>query len=157
MSPAIIKTSTWDVIAWNDAATKVLTDYGSLPREQRNILRLMFTNSGIKAAQEDWLSVARYVVGAFRADAMRAGAGTEITRLVDELSRLSPEFETLWRDNDVAGRADGFKRLHHRTQGLLELEFSSFAIEGRPDLGMLVYNSASAETSRRIELLVSAD
>jgi transcriptional regulator with XRE-family HTH domain len=155
-SPAIIKTATWDVVAWNAAAAAVLTDYSLLPREQRNILRLVFTSSKIKAAQEDWRSVARYVVGAFRADAVRAGAGAEITRLVDELSRLSPEFEALWRDNDVAGNADGLKRLHHPEHGLIELEFSSFAIEGRPDLGMIVYNPASAATAERIARLVGA-
>ena len=155
ISPAIIKTATWDVVAWNAAAATLLTDYGTLPREQRNILRLMFTNSSIKAAQEDWLSVARYVVGAFRADAARAGAGAEIAQLVHELSRLSPEFEALWRDNDVAGHADGLKRLHHPEHGLIELEFSAFAVDGRPDLGMIVYNPAASETARRIQSLMA--
>lgn len=154
-SPAIIKTVTWDVAAWNAAAATLLTDYGTLPREQRNILRLMFTDSRMKAAQEDWLSVARYVVGAFRADAARAGAGAEIARLVEELSRLSPEFEALWRDNDVAGHAAGLKRLHHPEHGLIELEFSAFAVDGRPDLGMIVYNPASPETAKRIQSLMA--
>jgi transcriptional regulator with XRE-family HTH domain len=153
-SPAIIKTATWDVVAWNAAAAAVLTDYSLLPREHRNILRLVFTNSKVKAAQEDWRSVARYVVGAFRADAMRAGATAEITRLVEELSRLSPEFEALWQDNDVAGNAHGYKRVHHPEQGILELEFSYFVIEGRPDLGMIVYNPATDDTARRIASLV---
>lgn len=157
ISPAIIKTATWDVVAWNAAAAMLLTDYGTLPREQRNILRLMFTNSQIKAAQEDWRNVARYVVAAFRADSARAGAGADVVQLVDELSRLSPEFEALWRDNDVAGHADGLKRLHHPEYGLLELEFSAFAVDGRPDLGMIVYNPASAETTRRIRALIAAD
>jgi len=156
VSPAIIKTATWDVVAWNAAAAALLTDYGKLPREQRNILRLMFTNARIRAAQEDWLSVARYVVGAFRADAARAGAGADIAHLVEELSRLSPEFEALWRDNDVAGHADGLKRLHHPEHGLIELEFSAFSVDGRPDLGMIVYNPASAETERRIRSLMAA-
>src|SRR5580700_6270633 len=40
-SPAIIRTATWDVAAWNRAATMMLTDYGSLPPEQRNILRFI--------------------------------------------------------------------------------------------------------------------
>ena len=155
VSPAIIKTATWDVVAWNAAAAALLTDYGKLPREQRNILRLMFTNARIRAAQEDWLSVARYVVGAFRADAARAGAGADIAHLVEELSRLSPEFEALWRDNDVAGHADGLKRLHHPEHGLIELEFSAFSVDGRPDLGMIVYNPASAETERRIRSLMA--
>ena len=154
-SPAIVKTPTWDVVAWNAAAATLLTDYSTLPRDQRNILRLMFTNASIKAAQEDWLNVARYVVGAFRADAARAGAGAEISQLVEELSRLSPEFDALWRDNNVARHADGLKRLHHPVHGLLELEFSAFAVDGRPDLGMIVYNPATAETAQRIRSLMA--
>ena len=42
VSPALIKTATWDVVAWNSAAAAVLTDYGALPPGQRNILRLIF-------------------------------------------------------------------------------------------------------------------
>src|SRR5260221_9588829 len=30
LSPALVKTATWDVVAWNRAAAAVLTDYGSL-------------------------------------------------------------------------------------------------------------------------------
>ena len=154
-SPAIVKTPTRDVVAWNAAAATLLTDYATLPRDQRNILRLMFTNASIKAAQEDWLNVARYVVGTFRADAARAGAGAEIAQLVEELSRLSPEFDALWRDNNVARHADGLKRLHHPVHGLLELEFSAFAVDGRPELGMIVYNPASPETAQRIRSLMA--
>ena len=60
-SPAIIKTATWDVVAWNRAAAAMLTDYSKLPREQRNILRLMFGNPRVRDAQDDWQSVARFV------------------------------------------------------------------------------------------------
>lgn len=155
-SPAIIKTATWDVIAWNRAATRLLTDYGRLPREERNVLRLIFTNPVTRAAQDDWWNVARYVVGAFRADAARAGAGAEIRALVDELSRISPEFESLWRENDVADHADGMKRLRHPGYGLIELEFSLFAVDGRPDLAMLVYNPATPDSARCVAELLSA-
>ena len=93
--------------------------------------------------QQDWQSVARYVVGAFRADATRAGAAAEIARLVEELSQTSPEFKALWQDNDVAAHAEGVKRIHHPEIGLIELEFSAFAVDGRPDLGMIVYNPAT--------------
>ena len=58
-------------MAWNRAAAAVLTDYGSLPAERRNILRLIFCDPRVRAAQYDWESVARFVVGWFRADAAR--------------------------------------------------------------------------------------
>lgn len=74
-SPAFIRTALWDVVAWNRAATVMLTDYGKLPPEERNILRFIFLDPRVRAAQADWESVARLVVGAFRAAAARGGRG----------------------------------------------------------------------------------
>lgn len=156
ISPAIITTATWDVIAWNTAAARLLTDYGRLPFEERNVLRLIFTNPVTKAAHDDWWNVARYVVCAFRADAVRVGEGREIMALVDELSRFSPEFERLWHENDVADHAVGPKRLRHSGHGQIELEFSVFAVEVRFDLGMLAYNPATPESARCVAELLSA-
>ena len=85
VSPAIVKTATWDVVAWNAAAAALFTDYATLAPDQRNILRLIFTNPRVRAAQEDWQSVARFVVGAFRADAARAGAVAEIITFGEEV------------------------------------------------------------------------
>jgi len=150
VSPAIVKNATWDVVAWNRAAAMLLTDYATLPREQRNILRLMFSHPAVRNHQEDWKSVARFVVGAFRADAARAGATAAITELVDELSRTSPEFDALWRDNEVVAHGEGLKRIHHAELGLLELEFSAFSVDGRPELGMVVYNPANQDVATRI-------
>src|SRR5246127_3866219 len=138
-SPAIVRTATWDVVAWNRAAAAVLTDYGSLPPEQRNVLRMIFCDPRVRAAQFDWESVARFVVGAFRIDAARAGAAAEGEPLVPELCRTSPEFAAMWRDNDVRTHGDGVKRLRHPVLGPIALEYSAFAVDGRPDLQMIVY------------------
>ncbi|CAN5168712.1 helix-turn-helix transcriptional regulator [soil metagenome] len=153
-SPAIIKTATWDVVAWNRAAAVVLTDYATLPPSQRNILRLIFADGRVRAAQDDWESVARYVVGTMRADATRAGAGDEVARLVEDLSRQSPEFEAMWRENEVLAQTDGLKRLHHPLLGLIELEFSTFAVDGRPELGLMVYNPVTGADAERIRSFI---
>jgi hypothetical protein len=134
----------------------LLTDYALLRPEQRNIQRLMFSDARARAVQEDWRSVARFVVASFRADAARAGAGEEAARLVDELSRTSPEFAALWRDNDVAGHAEGTKRLRHPEIGPIELELSVFGVDGRPDLAMIVYNPATGDVADRIRSLIAA-
>ena len=152
--PALIRTATWDVVAWNNAATVMLTDYGSLPPEQRNVLRFIFLDPRVRAAQYDWESVARFVVGAFRVDAARAGAAAEVEPLVDELCRLSPEFKAMWRDNDVRGHGEGVKHIRHPVLGPLAFEYSAFAVDGRPDLSMVVYNPASAADADRIRSLI---
>ena len=152
-SPALIRTAIWDVVAWNRAATVILTDYGSLPPEQRNILRFIFLDPRVRAAQYDWESVARFVVGAFRVDAARAGAAAEVEPLVDELCRLSPEFKAMWRDNDVRAHGEGVKQLRHPIVGAIAFEYSAFAVDGRPDLSMVVYNPATPADAEKIRSL----
>ena len=155
-SPALIRTATWDVVAWNRAATVMLTDYGSLPPEQRNILRFIFLDPRVRAAQYDWESVARFVVGAFRVDAARAGAAAEVEPLVDELCRLSPEFKALWRDNDVRSHGEGVKHIRHPVLGPIAFEYSAFAVDGRPDLTMVVYNPATPADAEKIRSLTGS-
>ncbi|ESZ23306.1 helix-turn-helix transcriptional regulator [Mesorhizobium sp. L2C084A000] len=155
-SPAIVRTATWDVVAWNCAARVVLTDYSALPEGERNILRFMFLRPAIRAKQHDWKNLARFVVASFRADAARAGAVSEVRELVDELCSASPEFDALWRENDVLSHGDGTKRLKHPELGDIELEYSGFAVDGRPDLSLTVYNPVDSAVADRIRALALA-
>lgn len=154
VSPALVKTPTWDVVAWNRAAATMLTDYGALAPEQRNILRLVFCDPRVRAAQYDWEGVARFVVAAFRADAARAGATARVQALVDELCRASAEFAAMWRDHDVRRYGEGVKKLRHPLAGPIAFEYSAFAVDGRPDLGMIVYNPATPDDAARIRALL---
>ena len=153
-SPALIRTALWDVVAWNRAVTVMLTDYDALPPEQRNVLRFMFLDPRARAAQYDWESVARFVVGAFRIDAARAGAAIEVEPLVQELRRLSPEFEAMWRDNEIRSHGEAVKRIRHPIFGSIAFEYSAFAVDGRPDLSLVVYNPVNPKDVARIESLM---
>jgi transcriptional regulator with XRE-family HTH domain len=155
-SPALIRTATWDVVAWNRAATLMLADYGSMPPKQRNVLRFIFLDPRVRAAQYDWESVARLVVASFRVDAARAGAASEVEPLVEELCRLSPEFEAMWRDNDVRSHGEGVKHIRHPLLGPLALEYSVFAVDGRSDLSMVVYNPATPADADKIRSLIGS-
>ena len=156
LSPAFVKTATWDVLAWNRAAAAVLTDYGTLAARERNILRLVFCDPRVRERQPHWESVARFVVAAFRADTARAGASRNAEALVEELSRRSPEFEAIWRDNDVTAHGEGTKTLTHPAVGLIAMEYSAFAVDGRPDLGMVVYNPATPADAGKVQMLIAA-
>jgi transcriptional regulator with XRE-family HTH domain len=155
-SPALIRTATWDVVAWNRASTVMLTDYASVPMEQRNILRFIFLSPQARAAQYDWTSVARYAVGAFRVDVARAGAAEKVSAFVDELCRLSPEFDAMWRDHNVSTHHEGVKHIKHPVLGRLAFEYSAFAVDGRPDLTMLIYNPTMPEDVEQIRSLIAS-
>ncbi len=156
VSPALVKTATWDIVAWNRAAEAVLGDYGALEAHQRNVLRMMFLEPRVRERQLDWESVARFVVSTFRADTARVGATEAVKALVEELSRASPEFERLWRGNDVASHGGGTKTLRDPNGDFLSMEYSAFAVDGRPDLAVVIYNPATPEDAERIRALIAA-
>jgi transcriptional regulator with XRE-family HTH domain len=156
-APALVTTATWDVVAWNRAAQVVMTDYSKMPDGQRNVLRAIFCNPDIRNRQDDWEGLARFVVGAFRANTARAGAGSEVGDLVDELCRLSAEFAAIWQENDVRSHGDGTKRLRHAELGMIELEYSAFAVDGRPDLSLTIYNPTDPLVAGRIRALALRD
>jgi|GEM_PF-6852708 len=114
-----------------------------------------FCGPEIRAKQKDWEGMARFLVGAFRVDAARAGAVREVVDLVDELCRASPHFAKFWNENDVYAPSDGVKHLRHAKLGTFEMEYSAFAVDGRPDLGLLVYNPLDARIKDRIRALVA--
>jgi transcriptional regulator with XRE-family HTH domain len=154
-NPALIRTATWDVVAWNRAVAIMLTDYGALPPGERNILRSIFLDPRSRAAQDNWESVARFVLGAFRVDAARAGAAAEIEPLVADLCRQSPEFAAMWQDNTILSHGEGVKQIRHPVLGVTRFEYSAFAVDGRPDLSMIVYNPTDPQVGERIRALIA--
>ena len=150
-SPAYVKNATWDVVAWNRAAVAVFGDYAAMPPEQRNILRLIFLAPHVRLAQPNWERIARFVVGAFRADVTRIGATKQAEALVDDLCQRSPEFAAIWREHGVHSMyGEHPKQLQHPMAGTITMEYSAFAVDGRPDLSMVVYNPATAEDRERV-------
>jgi transcriptional regulator with XRE-family HTH domain len=151
--PALIRTATWDVIAWNRAATVLLSDYGALPPQERNLLRRLFLDPQVRQSHDHWESVARFVISAFRVDAARAGAAADVEPLVEELCRLSPEFRAMWAENELLTHGEAVKHIRHPALGRIALEFSTFAVDGRSDLSLLVYNPLARADAEKIAAL----
>src|SRR4051812_40338979 len=64
-SPAYVKTLTWDLVAWNRAASAVFS-YDALDAGSRNILRRIFCDPHRHPRQPDGDAIASFVVAAFR-------------------------------------------------------------------------------------------
>ena len=126
----------------------------ALGPEQRNILRRLFFDPQVRGVI-DWESAARFAVASFRADTARAGASANVQTLVDELRRSSPEFERLWGENDVRTHGEGTKHFRHPVAGMLEVEYSAFSIDGRPELNLVIYNPATPKDVNRIRKLIA--
>ena len=152
--PAFVKTPIWDIVAWNGAAAAALTDYGALPPERRNLLRLLFGGPDAQAGMADWEDHARFAVAAFRLETSRSGPSQAATALVDELGRSSPAFAAMWRDHEVGPNGRGIKHIRHPIAGRLTFEYATFAVDEQPDLGLVVFTPATPADMERVKALV---
>ena len=117
-------------------------------------MRLLFCDPQARTRLEDWESSVRFVVATFRSATARSGASKSAGALVDELSRSSPDFRAIWHDQDVRPYGEGVKHLHNSTVGTISLEYSAFAVDGYPDLGLVIYAPATPADADRIRSLV---
>jgi hypothetical protein len=62
----------------------------------------------------------------------------------------------MWRDNDVRSHGEGVKHIRHPLLGPLALEYSVFAVDGRSDLSMVVYNPATPADADKIRSLIGS-
>ncbi len=154
LSPAFVRRANWDIVAWNHAATKVLADYSQLPVHERNSLRMLFGNPLVRERMVHWEKDAEAIVASFRAESARVGAPESVRALVEELTASSPEFAALWHRNEVRTHGEGTKQILHPVVGPLALDYSVFAVDGQPELSMVVYSPATAQDVERVRSLV---
>lgn len=155
-SPAYVRNATWDVVAWNRAATVVIGDYAALAPAERNVVRLVFRADAPHRAAAGWEDWARSVVGGFRADVLRAGAPDDaVAAFVAEMSAANPDFERLWNDFDVRANDEGSKTMHHPVAGPIAFDMLTFAVEGGRDLSMVVLNPVTDADRARVDLLLT--
>ena len=48
----------------------------------------------------------------------------------------------MWQSQDVSHYGEGFKQLFIVEEGLIDLEYSTFTVEGKPGLSLVVFNPA---------------
>jgi transcriptional regulator with XRE-family HTH domain len=157
-APAFIRTATWDVVAYNEAAKLMCPNLGQDAGGERNTLRMIFLDPHAKTLYYDWEAVARLAVAGFRADVARAGAVAEVAAMVDELSGSSPAFRAMWQSNDVSDVTHAAKDVQHPSLGKISFEASTFGVDGRQDLTMVIFMPSSEEIAEGItRLLVKQD
>ncbi|MFF3846479.1 helix-turn-helix domain-containing protein [Streptomyces sp. NPDC002328] len=130
-----------DLLAWNTMAAALVMDFGRVPEEERNYVRLVFTEPAIRVLYRDWEAMARLAVSHLRMDSRRNPRDPRLTALVEELSTLDPQFRLWWTSHDVAARAGGTRLLRHPVVGDLALERSTFTCAEDPEQQLVVWTA----------------
>lgn len=154
--PAYALNGCWDVLAWNAATCRLLGDFGSLARTERNILRMTFLWRHWRTLFVEWDCLAASVVAQWRAETARHTGAPEVLAITSALTRDSAEFARLWRERELDVPHLKVKRLRHPEAGILDLTYAPLRPRGvADDISVVVYATrtpqpASNDQSARI-------
>ncbi|QVQ51281.1 helix-turn-helix domain-containing protein [Spiractinospora alimapuensis] len=121
-----------DILAWNDLAEAVITDFGALPAAERNVLRLaMSLGETLCAAPPEAAGGFEEQAAAQSREALtRRPHDSALRQLVGDFAERSPGFAAQWRRHDVRPRASLRKRVTHSELGMLDLDCQTLAVPG---------------------------
>jgi transcriptional regulator with XRE-family HTH domain len=148
--PAYIFNPRWDIIGWNQHIDKVFPDFEWLSRPERNILRAIFSIPVYRTLFSDYAQEAWKTMAHFRACSDRYVQEPWFKDLIAELQQASAEFREWWEDHDIRATCKGPIGLNHPSCGRMVFHTSTFQVVDAPDLQMLVFIPAEAETARKL-------
>ena len=154
--PAIVMTARWDVIAWNRLTLKIFRDYAELPRQRRNLLRILLVED--ETYQQDsvaYEAMARRILAKFRIDYSQTPDDPAFEELIADLSASCPIFRRLWRQPEVVGRSEAIA--YHPRFGGMTFEHSSYVPEGSPTLRLVVFVPYDEPAIHMVRDLVAQD
>jgi len=155
-TPALVLGKRMDVLAWNDAAAALFTDFGAIPAGQRNYVRLLFAHPTVRSLNVQWEHDARDAVAALRMEAAADPDDPELARLVGELAVLDPDFRRWWAEHRVNSATYGTKHYRHHLVGDLTLDCDTWSSpDGSGQRLMVLTAEAGSPSDEALRILAS--
>jgi transcriptional regulator with XRE-family HTH domain len=150
--PAAVVNGRYDILAYNRTYQAIIGPLDDLPAEDRNMLRLMFTDPDVRSRMVDWEQSVGFLVASFRA-AMAKHVGEPAWKcfLAQMLER--PEFAEVWERHEVRPIQRMSKRMFSPSVGLLQMVTTSLWLAESVGVRMVTYTPADDETRARLDEL----
>lgn len=145
--PALVMTSSAQVIGWNELACAIFTDFANRPISERNTAWLLFRDEEVAARHRNWETAARNTVGMLRTAAGKTPDDPHLAALVGELSVNSSTFRRLWSTHHVYEKSTGLTQLRHPQVGDFDLTFVAWTTPSSPNQSVVTYTAKQGTSS----------
>jgi transcriptional regulator with XRE-family HTH domain len=154
--PAYVMNNRLDTLAANSLGRALYSEMYADAACGGNVARFAFLHPAARRFYTDWERMARFAVGALRAEAGRSPYDRELSNLVGELSTRSDPFRVMWGSHDVHVFRETAKRLNHPLVGDLELDQETLSLPDESGLSVVVYTApAGSPAEDALKLLAS--
>lgn len=137
--PAHVRSYRTDLLCWNDAASQLFMDFGTMPPEDRNALVYMFLYANARERFVEWESEARRMLAKFRAVYDPHADDLVLVALVDRLRTESREFDTWWRQHEVRAARAEHKLIRTPGGKVVRYDYIGLPVMEDPRLRLVMY------------------
>jgi transcriptional regulator with XRE-family HTH domain len=134
--PALVVDKYWTLLSWNTAFADLFDRF--LEGPEKNVLRFMFLDPGIRTFMNDWESRARRLAAQFRVEFGKYIDDPRMLDFVQGLSEASDLFRECWEEQRVMLWEGGEKSFIHPQRGSLTLFQTTFLAASDPTLKLII-------------------
>lgn len=142
--PAFVVRADWAILGWNAAYAGLYPRIATVPEVDRNLLRLVYTDPGLRAMLPDWERDSRRFLAEFRAEAGPRLSGPAHRAVVERLTAESAEFRAHAAELEVSRFESRHRSFHHPTAGPVTYEHHRLVPSDATDLHVVMYAPLAA-------------
>jgi transcriptional regulator with XRE-family HTH domain len=128
-----------DIIAWNQACSEWLFDFGTLPKPERNSLLWFALHPASRERVVDWEEEVRTYFGRFRAATVANADDPRIKEIIDRIEHASSDVRELWESRAVSELTFTRRKLRHPELGIREFLTLILLVAGADTAGVVVH------------------
>ncbi|MDQ0227709.1 helix-turn-helix transcriptional regulator [Metabacillus niabensis] len=153
--PTIITDRHCHIVGWNLAAAHVFLDFEQIPKEQRNLIRLVFSRKELKALAVNWEHFAKGFLAIFRTYYGHYLGDEWYNQFIKEMSHSHPEFQDLWQESQVSKAPEMIIEFRHSRAGKMLFNLTSLQVQGDMDLRCSIYTPVEeTDTEKKLKRLM---
>ncbi|PGZ92746.1 helix-turn-helix transcriptional regulator [Bacillus sp. AFS029533] len=137
--PIIISDRRCHIVGWNPAAAHVFLDFEQIPKEERNLIHLLFSRKEFKSLAVNWEHFVKGFLAIFRTYYGQYMGDQWYTSFIYEMEQNYPEFHELWNESEVSSAPDVLIEFRHAKAGKMLFNLTSLQVQGNIDLRCSVY------------------
>ena len=137
--PIIISDRRCHIVGWNPAAAHVFLDFDQIPKEERNLIQLLFSRKEFKSLAVNWEHFVKGFLAIFRTYYGQYVGDQWYTSFINEMEQNFPEFHELWNESEVSSAPDVLIEFRHAKAGKMLFNLTSLQVQGNIDLRCSVY------------------
>ncbi|WP_127529940.1 helix-turn-helix transcriptional regulator [Paenibacillus kobensis] len=153
--PAIIANHRTEVLAYNRLATEIITDFHTIPADERVMTRLIFTDPNLREQLVNWKEFADFTMGVFRMYYDQHASDRWFEAFVQKMCLECADFQMLWRLHNVQQKKAIQYTFDHCVVGQLFFQLNTFSnINGDENLHCCIFTPiANTVTEEKLAVL----